>query len=51
MKMRIFFKMIFAGAMMGETYLDMFIKKSSQDVYHKWNGVYVGAFQHSRRMP
>jgi hypothetical protein len=45
--------MIFAGAMLGKhiTYVDMFVKKSSKDVYNKWNGVYVGAIQHSRRMP
>jgi hypothetical protein len=45
-----FFKMIFAGAMLGQTYVDMFVKKSYKDVYNKWNGVYVGAIQHSRRM-
>jgi hypothetical protein len=26
------------------------LKKSYKDVYNKWNGVYVGAIQHSRRM-
>jgi hypothetical protein len=43
--------MIYDGAMLGQTYVDMFVKKSSKDVYNKWNGVYVGAIQHSRRMP
>jgi hypothetical protein len=44
--------MIYAGAMLGQTYVDMFVKKkSSKDVYNKWNGVYDGAIQHSRRMP
>jgi hypothetical protein len=46
-----FLKMIYAGAMLGQTYVDMFVKKSSKDVYNKWNGVYDGAIQHSRRMP
>jgi hypothetical protein len=50
-RMRIFFKMIYAGVMLGQTYVDMFVKKSSKDIYNKWNGVYVGAIQHSRRMP
>jgi hypothetical protein len=43
--------MIYAVAMLGQTYVDMFVKKSSKGVYNKWNGVYDGAIQHSRRMP
>jgi hypothetical protein len=46
-----FFKMIFDSSMLGQTYVDMFLTKTLQVRLQQVEWVYVGAFQHSRRMP
>jgi hypothetical protein len=50
-RMRIFFKRSMLVLCWDKHMLTCLLKKSSKNVYNKWNGVYVGAIQHSRRMP